>query len=571
VNRTYVSPTGNDTTGNGTAGNPYLTPRRAIIATSTSLGSVIELASGIYPHTDNLPNAHLAFRLTTLTSASLMGGAPHTRTNSNSPNTQQVVFENLAVLATGNTALGVNGNGNWDVTYRNCNISTNVGRAGGNNTTNAFIGRFTAENSSFAGGGTGNPGVLTQATEMAFTADQSSFARSGGSGIQYQTSVPMTVTLNGCSFGSGSGISADRAIDIDNCPTGTKLIMTNCSVTDVTANFIDADPGRVSILATDCQFNASAQFNLGIETGGLAGTAWADPEFKFVNCSFSAPVQRFLNIVEGADLELINTTMVGNRHSAIQINSTTGDHPTSVTVVNCILDGGTTTVVTGADSLPPAINLGILGGTNIAKVVIDRSTITGKDLQGVGIGSLMRSTGLYADSPSSVVISNSVFEGSDIPIHISDLTTVTAASNVALINNTIIRTADSSTSYALLLEGAADAGSLKNSIVLGFSPISNKTLTETTNLTTGDPKFVKPNPFSAPSTAGISDYNLTVNSTNVIGVGTPDAYISLLKFDRAGLDRSDTDVNPAHPNHTIGAFEYNPNLNPVNPIIWWQF
>ena len=193
----YVSTTGNDTTGDGTKDNPYLTIQTGL--NNVLEGGTVHLQAGTYTGTGNV-NLDLSTNVTIV-------GESRTNTIIDAQDSSRiftisakVVIANLTIT---NGTESVNGGAIYNdeyaiTTLSNCTFLNNTATYGGaihnrDGTLNLDNCTFTG-NDAIYGGAIWNNGVLTTSNDCTFTNNTASY---GGS---IYTTFGGIITLNGCYF-----------------------------------------------------------------------------------------------------------------------------------------------------------------------------------------------------------------------------------------------------------------------------------------------------------------------------------------------------------------------------------
>jgi hypothetical protein len=614
VARKYVNAAIGDDTNPGTQGAPFFTLNGALTSPNLRPGDVIEMANGTYSDTSapNLAAGSRQFRVVgngstiivtqnLTTGFTLRGSAtPLVIATPNvfpQPSTPQVYeyqdntaeFENLTFDATQGTTDGddepfrIDGSGTFSVSFTNCRLWNAWGTAAffgfpqdGNFNGDALVRhhfvRLTALNSEIRGlmPGTSSDTDNNQNASITIGAEEFDVVlnncdiRGGENGsegnIFHPTVYHSTITMNNCLV--GATLLNERPIrpllfNVGGGGTDVEIKFTafNTTVADWVTDVAVASSGRRTSLDLDsCTFNNALATGATINITSNGNLTPFFPTSRVVNSIFGSNSTRHINLPEGYDITLSGNRFAGQRGAAVAINGVTNSWPTTVTVTNNIINGGTTTT---SEANP----VGIL--SNYTDQVNARYRIDGNTFYGVATGnttpsqiqraSFIRATGGVRE----LTITNNIVEGSDFAVTLESNNTPTT--HTTLVHNTIIGLSDNVTSVALRSTNTTSTtAQIANNVILNYPFVTNvATPTFTTNRTTYtlalDPGFISPNPFTPPAGTGIANYQLTPTSS-LKDVGT---LIPGITLDRIGTDRTAT------PGVDIGAYEFNPTLNPV--------
>lgn len=522
--------------------------------------------------------------------------APYFHPNNTTLLVNGVTFDSHLGTNPNNFVLCGAGTGTFDMTAINCKFYKRTGGGGscfGVTGAGPAYTRVTAQNCLMTGGSTNTAGIRSNGLAGQLVAIGCDL-RGCQNGIVFSSTAEVgSMSVTGCLMGSdragtngnGTGRPTGEGININSAAlfNGSTIHVANCTFDGGTDAGIAAFNEDITGDITGCTFanyNGWGYYNANFSTGPSL-----NPNLAINNCTFKSrsdggqATLSALRLSGNTNVTITGCTFFPQGGNGVRIEDNS-IMPTTVTLVACVIDGGTTTSAPfGGD--PAAIQIRQSTGTLVR---VDRCTISSTFASTTSLPTftnallppLHKGSGIFVTGPQALEVSNSVIDGATFPIRITNFnptlgvsasTTGTLVSSVKVYNNTIVASGDlntTSTPTVVRVSNPNQTMDLENNIMLGYGTnLTNATAVPTlvTNLTTAtpDPNFVTPNPFAVPAKGGISNYHLKSGSP-AIGAGTPIAPITV---DRDNVDRTT--------GNDQGAYQFNPAPNPVRHDIWTWF
>jgi hypothetical protein len=346
--------------------------------------------------------------------------------------------------------------------------------------------------------------------------------------------------------------------------SGGTMLLDNCTFSNYRFAAVNLGSAATSVDALACVFNSGAN-----STDLPDYTIYSvDPvntmtrKSTINGCVMLGPVLRHVQMCEGQDLRITNTSITGQRGAAIRFLDNTGGQPaTTISLVTNVIDTGSTIT---ADANPAALWVDFYGRP--FNLIVNRNSIRGVYTGATTPSLIQRGSAArmarVRDGQISIV--NNVIEGSDFAVVVSPNDNGTQNS-VNLYNNTIVGLSDLASAIAVYVEGTNNqVPVLRNNVILGYPTLTNDagpTLGNNSTATSPAP-FISPYPYAAPATPGVSDYHLRADSGITAGSGT---VLAAFNVDRDGVTRPTTASLWSR-----GAYQHNPGVNPVTHWNWFN-